>query len=478
MSSSSVLEEKVALRVPPSNSVIPDAGANGAPAEADAVLATLYSRWYLLGFVLAEIGLQLLLASPLGSSGRVFLRTGAFAVSFVFALRLRRSRAAHPAWPWAVVAVAIVALSTLHPETNSFLGGVATACLHLSLLAPIFWVPRIRIETKTIELVFLLLWIFNAASAAAGVLQTYYPGRFDPPAANFLEEQELERLQIQLADGSHIVRPLGLTAGPGGAAISGTQCIVFAVALLLARPRVWSVAVLLLGIACSAFSLYLCQVRAAVVTCLISLVAMVVPLVIQRRFGRLLVLLGLIATIAVLVFFVAVSVGGDTMVARLATLIESDPGTVYDDNRGLFLRYTFSDLITEYPLGAGLARWGMLSVYFGDRLNAARNLWAEIEWTGWLYDGGAPLVAVYAGALLTSLWVMFRLASRRPEPGRIDLQRWATAIFGYSVGMVATTFANLSLNSTGGIEFWILNSMVFAAYQQSEYSKPAESQRA
>ena len=40
--------------------------------------------------------------------------------------------------------------------------------------------------------------------------------------------------------------------------------------------------------------------------------------------------------------------------------------------------------------------WGMMFYYFGDPGNTKNPaLWAEIQWTGWLYDGGIALVFFY-----------------------------------------------------------------------------------
>ena len=41
----------------------------------------------------------------------------------------------------------------------------------------------------------------------------------------------------------------------------------------------------------------------------------------------------------------------------------------------------------------------MMLHYFGDRYNAeSPQIWAEIQWTGWLLDGGIPLMIAAAAA--------------------------------------------------------------------------------
>ena len=81
------------------------------------------------------------------------------------------------------------------------------------------------------------------------------------------------------------------------------------------------------------------------------------------------------------------------MSKRLQTLVADDPGKVYHSNRGHFLEDTIYNQLPEYPVGAGLARWGMMNRYFADKDDLLTPpLWVEIQWTGWLYDGGIPLI--------------------------------------------------------------------------------------
>jgi hypothetical protein len=57
------------------------------------------------------------------------------------------------------------------------------------------------------------------------------------------------------------------------------------------------------------------------------------------------------------------------------------------------LKITFRKLLFEYPLGCGVGRWGMMTYYFG-RFDANPNpaVFVEIQPTGWLFDGGIPLL--------------------------------------------------------------------------------------
>ena len=74
-------------------------------------------------------------------------------------------------------------------------------------------------------------------------------------------------------------------------------------------------------------------------------------------------------------------------------------------------RYTLSELLYEFPLGAGLGRWGMMQVYFGDpTLWQAPPIHVEIQPTGWLLDGGVPMWLLYGGALVMALRTRYRVA--------------------------------------------------------------------
>ena len=78
--------------------------------------------------------------------------------------------------------------------------------------------------------------------------------------------------------------------------------------------------------------------------------------------------------------------------------------STFQEERGAFLTYTLSELLFEYPLGAGIGRWGMMHVYFGDAsMWEAPPIHVEIQPTGWLLDGGVPLWVAMGGAIAAGL---------------------------------------------------------------------------
>src|SRR5207244_2792556 len=148
---------------------------------------------------------------------------------------------------------------------------------------------------------------------------------------------------------------------------------------------------------------------------------------------------GLVGAIVLLSFSWAVSIGGAGITQRWATLVEDRPGKVYYRNRGLMLEQTVQDLLPKYPLGAGLGRWGMMNLYFGDNSDPERaSLWAELQWTGWILDGGVPLILAYVAALALAWRSALHIAFARNAG---NLWVWGGVLLAYNLAAVALTFS-------------------------------------
>src|SRR5205823_5032166 len=128
------------------------------------------------------------------------------------------------------------------------------------------------------------------------------------------------------------------------------------------------------------------------------------------------------------------STGGEGVTKRFTTLIEDNPTSVYGRNRGVFLIETFSYML-DYPLGAGLGRWGQMYHYFGDRTAPVERglIWVEIQPTAWVIDGGAPLFLGYVGAIVAAMASTLRIALRGADPEVAD---WAAVVFAMNLGTV------------------------------------------
>jgi hypothetical protein len=255
---------------------------------------------------------------------------------------------------------------------------------------------------------------------------------------------------------------MGLTDVPGGAAVGGFYAILLGVGMIQSNPfkgaRWLSVIAMVAGMT----SLYLSQVRSLLIVLGICLFALLAVLALAGRLGRSFGVLLVGAAILVLGFGIAFSLGGASVTDRLETLTRDSPGTVYYKSRGIFLEHTFVRLLGEHPLGAGLGRWGMMNSYFGDK---ARSIWVEIQWTGWLLDGGIPLLLLYPAAVLAAAWQAMQIARQHSE-SRLGV--WAAIVAAYDVGAVALTFSYPFFMSAAGLEFWLLNAALMGAAAREE----------
>jgi hypothetical protein len=149
--------------------------------------------------------------------------------------------------------------------------------------------------------------------------------------------------------------------------------------------------------------------------------------------------------------------------ARIGALVAASPGTVYYQNRGRFLEEALFRTLPRAPFGEGLGHWGMTATYFGRGGDPSKSVWVEIQWAGWIVDGGAPLLLAYLAAIALALLATWRIALARPWPGAEDLPFWGAIVLAYSVGAAALTFSYPIFLAQPGMEFWLLNATLFAA---------------
>ncbi|QSQ10936.1 O-antigen ligase family protein [Myxococcus landrumensis] len=422
-------------------------------------------------FVAMLIGCQLLLLVNAIAPLRMVVRILAFGLSLALLVLVPGRALKHPALPFVLGAMGVTALNFFHPGTVSPLGGAAQLGIQLSIMAPLFWVTRLSIDSKTFRLTLALLFFFNTASAALGVLQVYFPGRFQPVISSAVQSQGdsyLRSLEFETASGARVFRPMGLTDMPGGAATGAFYAVLLGSGFLLSSRRGAARWVSAGGILVGLVSLYLCQVRAIALTLGVCLAAMSFVLMLSGRLARLVKLVAVVGTAAVFAFGWAVAVGGDAVQSRWNSLFEAKPEDVYRSNRGHFLEGTFEYLLPEYPLGAGLGRYGMANAYFGDNSDPEHPpLWAEIQWTAWVYDGGALVMLLYPLGVLVSMAWVFQAARRREDLGE-EFWLWGSVIFAYNLGALALTFSYPFFMSQVGMEFWLLNAALFGAWNHAK----------
>lgn len=261
---------------------------------------------------------------------------------------------------------------------------------------------------------------------------------------------------------------MGLTDVPGGAAFAGFYALLLGTGIALqSRHPLLRLAGIGSG-AIGLFCIYLSQVRSVLIFSVICLAIIGFVLLRQGKIPQVTAMaIGAVGLFSA-VFGWAVAVGGSQTLWRIMTLFSSDPQNVYYQNRGLFLDTTIREYLPLYPLGAGLGRWGPINDYFGDNSNPfTKALYVEIQWTGWLFDGGVPLIIAYVAALAITSYVVWKIAT---SPGSEEIKLWAAVILGYNIGTFIITFNAPPFIGQLGMEFWFLNASLFTAsyYQWSQ----------
>lgn len=416
-----------------------------------------------VGWIFLCLGVQIacqlsLLVSWLAPT-RVVARSTSIGISLLLLLIVPgRAFIRHPVRRWAVAILAVLGLTALHPEGTSPVAVAAHIGFYAAVLAPLFWVARLDIDSKALSRVLVALWLFSTASAVVGVLQAYFPGRF-LPSAGFLHEYAPRGviLSIKLASGAVIPRPTGLTDTPGGAVAGAFYAVLLGIGVALLRPFPFSRLAAALSAVAGMTCIYLCQVRSTLVMLGVCVLTVIGVFALQGRASRTMAVTAATVLFVLAGFVFALSLGGEAVTQRLATLTADSPATVYYASRGRMVEDALLNDLPEYPFGAGLGRWGMVSVYFA---NQVRGLWAEVQWVGWIYDGGILMLIAYPVAILVALRHSIKLALRRTTG---ELEVWAAVITGYNVGAIALTFSYAYFMSSGGVEFWLINAALIQA---------------
>ena len=110
-------------------------------------------------------------------------------------------------------------------------------------------------------------------------------------------------------------------------------------------------------------------------------------------------------------------------------------------------------MLYEYPLGAGLGRWGMAAAYFGNFTKLSKPLWAEIQFTGWMIDGGILMIALYCGALVVTATTQWKVAMLEAHP---RLNTCAAAVLSANLGIAVLIFSFTPFVTQIGIQYWFL----------------------
>ena len=216
---------------------------------------------YFIWFALAcQVGLLFLGNTPL----RLPLRIGVYGSSILMLFLWIPRYPTHPSLQLLKWLPVVLAVGLIHPMHNNYLAGLGQIFLYVSIAAPISWVAGCRPSVKVFERVVLALWIYNFASAGAGVLQVYFPGRFQGAMSSIVADRgttKLGAMKVMLENGETVTRPMGLTDTPGGAATGGLYAIVLGVGILLTYEHFVMRGVAVGGMLLGLFAIILSQVR-------------------------------------------------------------------------------------------------------------------------------------------------------------------------------------------------------------------------
>jgi hypothetical protein len=156
----------------------------------------------------------------------------------------------------------------------------------------------------------------------------------------------------------------------------------------------------------------------------------------------------------------ATMLGGQGISERFMTLLEGDPRDLYYQSRGIQVEAAMTDLITEYPVGAGLGRGGMLSFYYGDTGSGTPGLFAEVQPHAWVLDGGVPLVVLYGLVLIMTLFGDLQLIRSLADP---EDRLAASIVVAANVGTIGLVFTFVPFATVAGMQFWLLEGMLRGA---------------
>jgi hypothetical protein len=413
-------------------------------------------------FAIAQVAGPAILYLPGTQPFRSLLRIGVFGLGLIGLLScFRRPQGSerHPSGTLIAIAIGYVSLMILHPATNTFKAGLAQVGLHLAVAAPIFWAPRyFQGDPRRLARILAIIWVSNATSATVGILQvrdpkTWMPAEFSSIVMN--GPNGIAMHEYRGPDGRMLIRPTGLGDSPGGACAAGMLVASMGIAYLglpVSKARkVLGLAGAMIGVTV----IFLTHVRSALVVLIGSAIVFLAILLMQKRMGAAMMLAATMVGVGIGSLGYATSLGGQATLDRFTSLVEEDPLTVYDRSARMgMVTGALDTLLVEHPLGAGLGRYGMMRLYFGDEDNlASPSIWAEVQFAAWVLDGGIVLLSLYLAALAVAVRRLLRLSFRHPS---FEVRQWAGAVVMLSAAPIALLFSYCPFSAQIGMQFWFL----------------------
>jgi hypothetical protein len=435
-------------------------GASAVAVSTAAPAAAAHVPWgFAEVFVISQTALPALLYLPGSQAFRLPIRFSAFAISLLAFAWYQLGRAPLPhsrTQPWIVGVLALLGLMLFHPQTVTLTAGVAQIGVYLAVIAPLFWAPHIVKSPEQLARLFWILLVCSGANAVVGVLQVYDPARWLPQEFSRLVTQStlgLGAVTYVGANGQRIVRPPGLFDTPGAVAGPAMFAALLGLVFTVSPVATWKRFLSLAIAGCGFAAIYLSQVRISLVVAVLMLIVYAFVLVRQGRASRSSQFALLAGGVLVVGFLIALTLGGASIVERFRSLFAGDPLAVYQQARGAQLRFTFAELLYEYPFGAGLGRWGMAAGYFGSSNPNIPPIWAEIQFTGWMVDGGVLMILLYIGALAATARSQFHLARSSQFP---RVATCAAVVLAACLGPTALIISFTPFVAQIGIQYWFL----------------------
>lgn len=409
-------------------------------------------------FVIAQSALPAILIMPGTQAIRLPIRMSAFLIPLAaFAWWVLNSETNHlpsRAQTWIFAVMFLLALMLFHPSTPSFMGGLAHVAVYFAVMTPLFWAPSFVKSPEHLARLIWLMLICSGLNAIVGVLQVYDPNRWLPAEFSRISMSGLGLGPVSYRgpDGTMIVRPPGLFDTPGAVAGPAAYAALLGLVFAVSGLPIWQRAVSLTFAGAGLAAIYLSHVRISFAVTLGMMIVYTFVAARQQRLGRATQFAILAGGIFVGSFMLAVALGGQSVTERFLTLTAGDPLQVYRSARGVQLDVTFGHMLTNAPLGSGLARWGMAAGYFGTG-DATKSIWAEIQFTGWMIDGGILLIALYVGALVVTSLTQYRLAVLSTNA---RLAQCAAVVLAANLGTAALIFSFTPFVTQVGIQYWFL----------------------
>lgn len=412
-------------------------------------------------FIISQTAIPAILYLPGTQAVRLPLRVATFGVSLVALWWYQKGKnriPPHPAEHWLIMALLYLFVMVLHPTTNSTIAGLAQVMLYLSVLAPVFWVPFFVRSPGHLYRVLAILLVCNGINSSVGVLQVYDPATWMPTELSQVVTNStygLDAVSFVNSAGERMIRPPGLSDNPGAVCGPGMIAALLGLVFAMSRLRVWKRIIALMFAITGVAAIYLSQVRTAILILGGMLLIYGALIFFQRKATRALTFFVLSGLLLSIIFTLAISLGGEEIGERFATLTADDPVAVYyEAQRGEQLEYALTTLLPEHPFGAGLGRWGMMRYYFGDESNTSSPMiWAELQIPAWLLDGGLPLLFLYSMALISTCFYEVLIAKKGADTA---LGLFIPAVVAANIGTVALVFGFTPFTTQLGLQYWFL----------------------